>query len=235
MWIILKIDNELFKMINTDVCACFDNVNGELGFEHGNYRHVVPTTDIADVQDILDYIAYCLKQKEYICEIPSKGYSNWKSRPDTKKLLEEVMKAPIMPIPFEEKDYIATYQGIPIEELQRAYFIQKNKERMDKEQDQLKKLERSVRNIANTNITIRCPHCDHVVAEDNKDVIIKNFINDSSPISCPYCEKIITKEDKIKAVEVVVEWYKNLKPIELSQEEKNYLDNYINSIPHYDD
>ena len=49
MWIILKIDNELFKMINTDVCACFDNVNGELGFEHGNYRHVVPTTDIADV------------------------------------------------------------------------------------------------------------------------------------------------------------------------------------------
>lgn len=240
MWIILKKDDELFKMINTDVCACFQNVNGGLGFEHGNYSRVVPTTDIADVQDILDYIAYCLKQKKYICEVPSKDYEDWKSRlytseKDLKKLIEEVNKAPITPIPFEGKGYIATYHGVPIEELQRAYFIQKNKERMNKEQDQLKKLERSVRNIIDTNITIRCPHCDRIVAEDNKDVIIKNFINDSSPISCPYCEKIITKEDKIKAVEVVVEWYKNLKTIELSQEEKNYLDNYINSIPHYDD
>ena len=239
MWIILKKDNELFKMINTDVCACFQNVNGELGFEHGNYSHVVPTTDIADVQDILDYIAYCLKQKRYICEVPSKDYEDWKSRlytseKDLKKLIEEINKASVMPIPLEE-GYIATYHGIPIEELQKAYFIQKNKERMDKEQDQLKKLERSVRNIVDTNITIHCPHCDHIVAEDNKDVIIKNFINDSSPISCPYCEKIITKEDKIKAVEVVVDWYKNFKLTELSQEEKNYLDNYINSIPHYDD
>lgn len=261
MWIILKKDDELFKMINTDVCACFQNVNGGLGFEHGNYSRVVPTTDIADVQDILDYIAYCLKQKKYICEVPSKDYEDWKSRlytseKDLKKLIEEVNRASVMPIPIEE-GYIATYHGVPIEELQKAYFIQKNKERMDKyakvgfinpispeeikkikeqeEKKKLKELERSVRNIIDTNITIRCPHCDRIVAEDNKDVIIKNFINDSSPISCPYCEKIITKEDKIKAVEVVVEWYKNFKLTELSQEEKNYLDNYINSIPHYDD
>lgn len=80
MWIILKKDDELFKMINTDVCACFQNVNGGLGFEHGNYSRVIPTTDIADVQDILNYIAYCLKQKKYICEVLSKDYEDWKSR-----------------------------------------------------------------------------------------------------------------------------------------------------------
>lgn len=298
MWIILKIDNQLFKMINTDVCACFQNKNGELGFEHGNYHHTIPTTDIADVQDILDYIVYCLKQKKYICEIPSAEYNIWRSRfirkKDLNKIIEEVNKAPVMPIPREGNDYITTYHGIPIEEFQKAYeentlyekykeiidkwknynnisiriphcghkisneereeaikravekaylFDEENKKEeqpiksiiKEKELCQLKELEKSVRNIIDTNITIRCPYCSSIVAEDNKDVIIKNFINDSSPISCPYCEKTITKEDKIKAVEVVVEWYKNFKLTELSQEEKNYLDNYINSIPHYDE
>lgn len=140
MWIILKKDDELFKMINTDVCACFQNVNGGLGFEHGNYSRVVPTTDIADVQDILDYIAYCLKQKKYICEVPSKDYEDWKSRlytseKDLKKFIEEINKASVMPIPFEE-GYIATYHGIPIEEFQKAYeentLYEKYKEIIDK-------------------------------------------------------------------------------------------------------
>lgn len=239
MQIIFYKTDKVYRIINTDMCADFRNENFEITYQHGNYRHTMSTEGIGNTQEILDYIAYCLKQKREICEVPSKDYEDWKSRlyiseKDLKKLIEEVNKAPITPIPFEE-GYIATYHGIPIEELQKAYFIQKNKERMNKEQDQLKKLERSVRNIIDTNIEIRCPHCSHVVAEDNKDVIIKNFINDSSPISCPYCEKTITKKDKIKAVKVVVEWYKNLKTIELSQEEKNYLDNYINSIPHYDD
>lgn len=136
MWIILKKDNELFKMINTDVCACFQNVNGELGFEHGNYRHVVTTKDIADVQDILDYIAYCLKQKEYICEIPSKEYRNWRSIFIRKK---EVLKAlgAINTIPItvleNEKDYVLTYHGIPVEELVRGfdkYLIDKEYKRI---------------------------------------------------------------------------------------------------------
>lgn len=261
MWIILKKDNQLFKMINTDVCACFQNVNGGLGFEHGNYSRVVPTTDIADVQDILDYIAYCLKQKRYICEIPSEEYNNWRSIFIRKKEILKAFNSNPVTILKNEKDYVLTYRGIPVEELVKGldkYLIDKEYKRIaedltkiglinpispeeikkikeQKEKKKLKELEKSVRNIIDTNIGIRCPHCGRIVAEDNKDVIIKNFINDSSPISCPYCEKIITKEDKIKAVEVVVEWYKNLKTIELSQEEKNYLDNYINSIPHYDD
>ena len=133
MWIILKIDNELFKMINTDVCACFQNVNGELGFEHGNYRHTISTTDIADVQDILDYIAYCLKQKRYICEIPSEEYNNWRSIFIRKKeILEEIKKAPIT-ILKNEKDYILTYHGIPVEELVKGfdkYLIDKEYERI---------------------------------------------------------------------------------------------------------
>lgn len=166
MWIILKIDDKLFKMINTDVCACFQNVNGELGFEHGNYRHTISTTDIADVQDILDYIAYCLKQKKYICEIPSKEYNNWRSmfirREDWKKLIEEVNKAPVMPIPLEE-GYIATYHGVPIEELQKAYFIQKNKERMDKWIDY-------------NNVSIRTPHCGHKISNEEREEAIKRAI-----------------------------------------------------------
>jgi hypothetical protein len=137
MWIILKKDNELFKMINTDVCACFQNVNGELGFEHGNYRHVVPTKDIADVQDILDYIAYCLKQKREICEVPSEDYEDWKSRLYIDK--EEVLKAlgAINNIPVtilkNEKDYVLTYHGIPVEELVKGfdkYLIDKEYERI---------------------------------------------------------------------------------------------------------
>lgn len=139
MWIILKKDNELFKMINTDVCACFQNVNGELGFEHGNYRHVVPTKDIADVQDILDYIAYCLKQKKYICEIPSEEYNNWRSRFVRK---EEVVKAlgAINNIPVtileNKKDYVLTYHGIPVEELVKGfdkYLIDKEYKRITEE------------------------------------------------------------------------------------------------------
>lgn len=168
MWIILKIDNELFKMINTDVCACFQNVNGELGFEHGNYRHTISTTDIADVQDILDYIAYCLKQKRYICEIPSKEYNNWRSmfirKEGLKKLIEEVNKAPVMPITLEVNDYIATYRGIPIEELQKAYeentLYEKYKEIMDKW-------------INCNNVSIRTPHCGHKISNEEREEAIK--------------------------------------------------------------
>ena len=160
MWIILKIDNELFKMINTDVCACFQNVNGELGFEHGNYRHTISTTDIADVQDILDYIAYCLKQKKYICEIPSKEYNDWRSmfirKEGLKKLIEEVNKAPVMPITLEVNDYIATYRGIPIEELQKAYFIYKW--------------------IDCNNVSIRTPHCGHKISNEEREEAIKRAI-----------------------------------------------------------
>lgn len=121
MWIILKKDNELFKMINTNVCACFQNVNGELGFEHGNYRHVVPTKDIADVQDILDYIAYCLKQKEYICEIPSEEYNNWRSIFIRKKEILKVFNSNPVTVLENEKDYVLTYHGIPVEELVRGF------------------------------------------------------------------------------------------------------------------
>lgn len=171
MWIILKKDDELFKMINTDVCACFQNINGELGFDHGNYHHVIPTKDIADIQDILDYIAYCLKQKKCICEVPSKDYEDWKSRlineEDLKKLIEEVNKAPVTLIPLERNDYIATYHGVPIEELQKAYeentLYEKCKEIMNKWIDY-------------DNVSICTPHCGHKISNEEREEAIKRAI-----------------------------------------------------------
>lgn len=135
MQIIFYKKDKVYRIINTDMCADFRNENSEITYQHGNYRHTMSTEEIGNTQEILDYIAYCLRQKREICEIPSKDYEDWKSRlyiseEDWKKLIEEVNKAPIIP-----KGYIATYHGVPIEELLRAYFIQKNKERMDKEQD----------------------------------------------------------------------------------------------------
>lgn len=139
MQIIFYKKDKVYRIINTDVCADFRNENFEITYQHGNYRHTMSTEDIGNTQEILDYIAYCLKEKKEICEVPSKDYEDWKSRlytseKDLKKLIEEVNKASVMPIPIEE-GYIATYHGIPIEELQKAYFIQKDKERIDKEQD----------------------------------------------------------------------------------------------------
>jgi hypothetical protein len=83
------------------------------------------TEEIGNTQEILDYIAYCLKQKREICEVPSKDYEDWKSRlyiseEDWKKLLEEATKAPVT-ILKNEKDYVLTYHGIPVEELQKDY------------------------------------------------------------------------------------------------------------------
>jgi hypothetical protein len=78
------------------------------------------TEGIGNTQEILDYIAYCLKEKKEICEVPSKDYEDWKSRLYTKKLLEEAMKAPVTTLK-NEKDCVLTYRGIPIEELQKDY------------------------------------------------------------------------------------------------------------------
>ena len=75
-------------------------------------------------------------------------------------IIEEVNKAPVMPIPFEGKGYIATYHGIPIEELQKAYLIQKNKERMDKW-------------IDCNNVSIRTPHCGHKISDEEREEAIK--------------------------------------------------------------
>jgi hypothetical protein len=95
------------------------------------------TEEIGNTQEILDYIAYCLKQKREICEVPSKDYEDWKSRlyiseEDWKKLLEEAMKAPVT-ILKNEKDYVLTYHGIPVEELVKGldkYLIDKEYERI---------------------------------------------------------------------------------------------------------
>lgn len=126
MQIIFYKKNKVYRIINTDVCADFRNENFEITYQHGNYRHTMSTEEIGNTQEILDYIAYCLKQKREICEIPSKDYEDWKSRLYInkevlkKKLVEEVNKTPIT-ILEKGKDYILTYCGIPIEELQKHY------------------------------------------------------------------------------------------------------------------
>jgi hypothetical protein len=94
------------------------------------------TEEIGNTQEILDYIAYCLKQKREICEVPSEDYEDWKSRlyiseEDWKKLLEEAMKAPVTI--KSEKDCVLTYRGIPVEELVKGfdkYLIDKEYERI---------------------------------------------------------------------------------------------------------
>jgi len=124
MQIIFYKEDKVYRIINTDVCADFRNENFEITYQHGNYRHTMSTEGIGNTQEILDYIAYCLKEKKEICEVPSKEYEDWKSRLYTteedlkKKLIEEVNKAPIV---LGGNDYIATYHGIPLEELQKAY------------------------------------------------------------------------------------------------------------------
>lgn len=126
MQIIFYKKDKVYRIINTDVCADFRNENFEITYQHGNYRHTMSTEDIGNTQEILDYIAYCLKEKKEVCEVPSKDYEDWKSRlyiseEDLKKLYEEVNKVPLTPIILEGNDYIATYHGVPIEELQKAY------------------------------------------------------------------------------------------------------------------
>ena len=142
MQIIFYKKDKVYRIINTDMCADFRNENFKIAYQHGEHYHTMSTEGIGNTQEILDYIAYCLKQKREICEVPSKDYEDWKlrlyiSEEDLKKkLIEEVNKAPITPIPFEGKGYIATYYGIPIEELQKAYeentLYEKYKEIIDK-------------------------------------------------------------------------------------------------------
>ena len=120
MQIIFYKKDKVYRIINTDVCADFRNENFEITYQHGNYRHTMSTEEIGNTQEILDYIAYCLKQKREICEVPSKDYEDWKSRLYTKKLLEEAMKAPVTTLK-SEKDCVLTYRGIPVEELQKHY------------------------------------------------------------------------------------------------------------------
>jgi hypothetical protein len=94
------------------------------------------TEGIGNTQEILDYIAYCLKQKREICEVPSEDYEDWKSRLYIDK--EEVLKAlgAINNIPVtikSEKDCVLTYRGIPVEELVKGfdkYLIDKEYERI---------------------------------------------------------------------------------------------------------
>ena len=162
MQIIFYKKDKVYRIINTDVCADFRNENFEITYQHGNYRHTMSTEEIGNTQEILDYIAYCLKQKQEICEVPSKDYEDWKSRlyiseeDLKKKLTEEVNKAPVMPIPLEGKGYIATYHGIPIEELQKAYFIYKW--------------------IDCNNVSIRTPHCGHKISNEEREEAIKRAI-----------------------------------------------------------
>ena len=142
MQIIFYKQNKVYRIINTDVCADFRNENFEITYQHGNYRHTMSTEGIGNTQEILDYIAYCLKEKKEICEVPSKDYEDWKSKlymsekDWTKKLIEKVNKAPVTPIILGEEGYITTYHGIPIEELQKAYeentLYEKYKEIIDK-------------------------------------------------------------------------------------------------------
>lgn len=121
MQIIFYKKDKVYRIINTDMCADFRNENFEITYQHGNYRHTMSTEGIGNTQEILDYIAYCLRQKREICEVPSKDYEDWKSRlyiteeDLKKKLIEEVNKTPVT------FDYIPTYKGIPIEELQKLY------------------------------------------------------------------------------------------------------------------
>ena len=131
MQIIFYKKDKVYRIINTDVCADFRNENFEITYQHGNYRHTMSTEEIGNTQEILDYIAYCLKQKREICEVPSKDYEDWKSRLYTKKLLEEAMKVPVTI--KSEKDCVLTYQGIPVEELVKGfdkYLIDKEYERI---------------------------------------------------------------------------------------------------------
>lgn len=173
MQIIFYKKNKVYRIINTDVCADFRNENFEITYQHGNYRHIMSTEDIGNTQEILDYIAYCLKEKKEICEVPSKDYENWKSRlyiseeDLKKKLIEEVNKAPVTLIPRVGNDYIATYHGIPIEELQKAYeentLYEKYKEIIDKWKNY-------------NNISIRIPHCGHKISNEEREEAIKRAI-----------------------------------------------------------
>jgi hypothetical protein len=137
MQIIFYKKDKVYRIINTDMCADFRNENSEITYQHGNYRHTMSTEEIGNTQEILDYIAYCLRQKREICEVPSKDYEDWKSRLYIDK--EEVLKAlgAINNIPVtilkNEKDYVLTYHGIPVEELVKGfdkYLIDKEYERI---------------------------------------------------------------------------------------------------------
>ena len=131
MQIIFYKKDKVYRIINTDVCADFRNENFEITYQHGSYRHTMSTEEIGNTQEILDYIAYCLKQKKEICEVPSKDYEDWKLRLQTKKLLEEAMKAPVTI--KSEKDCVLTYRGIPVEELVKGfdkYLIDKEYKRI---------------------------------------------------------------------------------------------------------
>lgn len=174
MQIIFYKKDKVYRIINTDVCADFRNENFEITYQHGNYRHTMSTEDIGNTQEILDYIAYCLKEKKEICEVPSKDYEDWKSRlytseEDLKKLIEEFRNLPLEELkkPPVMSGYIATYKGIPIEELQKAYeeeiLYKECKKMIDKWIDY-------------DNIPIRNPHCGHKISNEEREEAIKRVI-----------------------------------------------------------
>ena len=205
MQIIFYKKDKVYRIINTDVCADFRNENFEITYQHGNYRHTMSTEEIGNTQEILDYIAYCLKEKKEICEVPSKEYEDWKSRlyiseeDLKKKLIEEVNKAPIV---LGGNDYITTYRGIPIEELHKAYeekaLYEKYKEIIDKwaeagfinpiTSEEIKKIKEQEKKdktqkekvkeiwINYNNASIRTPHCGHKISNEEREEAIKRAI-----------------------------------------------------------